>query len=204
MEKSWVEIKTIYYTYKWSKTRNSFISCYGQACVQPCPGEQGPNTPNCFLGRQMSSLLLYAFLGSFPHFICWAWCPMVWNTSLVCWGHLLQLCLLPAPCAHLASSLVRRSKGQIINICIKEGWPKYWAFRNPTSGYALTGCTTIHCHSLGLVILSSLMQQRFHLSKPWAASFSRRVLWDNLSKALLSWKATSTGFSSSTRWVTWS
>ena len=56
---------------------------------------------------------------SFPRFICWVRCHKVWNTPLVSWGQLSQLCPLPTSCASPAYSLVVRceKKKKTLMLC---------------------------------------------------------------------------------------
>ncbi|PKU32490.1 endogenous retrovirus group k member 25 pol [Limosa lapponica baueri] len=69
---------------------------------------------------------------------------------------------------------------QIIDKDVKENQPKYQALRDTTRDKLPTGFNSIHHHSSQF-----LTQQRVLPSKPWAASFSRRILWETVAKALL-------------------
>ncbi|TRZ26596.1 hypothetical protein HGM15179_000537 [Zosterops borbonicus] len=93
----------------------------------------------------------------------------------------------------------------VINKDIEQSWPQHTPLRD----------TTGDCPQLDAAPLTStlwarpssqfLTQQGVLLSKPWAASFSRSVLWETVSRALLKSKyTTSTAFPASTRQVTWS
>jgi len=58
--------------------------------------------------RHSSECLPFLLLSS--SFYCWVWCHMVWNTPLVSWGQLSQLCPLPAVCGPPAYSLAGQHK----------------------------------------------------------------------------------------------
>ncbi|PKU43084.1 hypothetical protein llap_6600 [Limosa lapponica baueri] len=63
---------------------------------------------------------------------------------------------------------------QIIDENVKENRPHYRALGDTTRDRPPTGFNSIPHHSLGPASSKFLTQQRELLSKPWAASFSRR------------------------------
>lgn len=50
------------------------------------------------LGRQAPSFWKSSLPSSSLTFICWEWCLLVWNISLVSWGKLPWLCVFPTSC----------------------------------------------------------------------------------------------------------
>ncbi|KAJ7414452.1 hypothetical protein BTVI_41054 [Pitangus sulphuratus] len=76
---------------------------------------------------------------------------------------------------------------QIINKDIKEHWAQYRALGNTTCDCQLDTApftTTLWAQPSS----QFLTQQRVHLSKPWAGSFSRRMPCETLSKPLLKYE----------------
>lgn len=83
---------------------------------------------------------------------------------------------------------------RISNKDIKVDVPQHQRPGNTTHDWSPTGFNSIHHHPLG----QFFTQERGHKSKPWAARFSRTVLGETVSKALLhSRHTTSTAFPSS-------
>ncbi|PKU41303.1 hypothetical protein llap_8392 [Limosa lapponica baueri] len=74
---------------------------------------------------------------------------------------------------------------QIIDKDVKENRPQYRALGDTTRDRPPTGLNSIPHHSLGPASSQFLTQRTVLPSKPWAASFSRRILWETVSKALL-------------------
>ncbi|PKU26936.1 hypothetical protein llap_22760 [Limosa lapponica baueri] len=74
---------------------------------------------------------------------------------------------------------------QIVDEDVEENRPQYQALGNTTHDRPPAGFTSIHHCSLGLASSQFFTQRRALPSKPWAASFSRRILWETMSKALL-------------------
>ncbi|RMC13421.1 hypothetical protein DUI87_10959 [Hirundo rustica rustica] len=73
----------------------------------------------------------------------------------------------------------------VINKNIEQNWPQHRPLRDTTCAWLPAGCSIVHHHSLGSAIQPFLTQHRVLLSKLWAASLSRSVLWETVSKALL-------------------
>ena len=74
---------------------------------------------------------------------------------------------------------------QIIDKDIKQDWTQNWALGITTCDLLQTGVNSIHHNSLARPPSQFYTQRRVRPSKPWAASFSRRMLWERVSKALL-------------------
>ncbi|RMC13949.1 hypothetical protein DUI87_09033 [Hirundo rustica rustica] len=79
---------------------------------------------------------------------------------------------------------------QIINRGVKDDWAQHGSLGDTRSDWPPTACT-IH-HPLGLVFQTFLNTVKTALAKLWAASFSRRMLWETVSKVLLESRQTQT------------
>ena len=113
------KIKT---AHKQNKIRNSFTTLHCQAAVHPSPGQQGPITCSCDLGRPMPSVQMFPFSFS-PQLYTQTMTPFgVGHLSLVRWGQLSQLWHLSDSCAPPASSLVGWGERQ----------KRPWLWINPT------------------------------------------------------------------------
>ncbi|RMC15380.1 hypothetical protein DUI87_07571 [Hirundo rustica rustica] len=94
----------------------------------------------------------------------------------------------------------------VINKNIGQNWPQHRPLRDTSGDWpqldAALLTTTLWAQPSSSQFLT---QQKVLLSKPRAASLSRSVLWETVSKAWLKSKyTTSTAFPASARWVTWS
>ena len=72
----------------------------------------------------------------------------------------------------------------VINTDIEEDRPQYCPLKNTTHDSCQLYYSIYH-HILGPDFQPFFTQQRVYLSKPLAASFSWRILWETVSKALL-------------------
>lgn len=135
---------------------------------------------------------------------CRTWHLVTLNTLTLALARSLWRAFLPSSKSTLSPPLVSSANWlrvclipptQIIDKNIKQDWPQYRALRNYTCEQSLFGLYFIHLQFLAQPSIF-FTQPRVHLSKSWAVSFSRRSLWEALSKALLKpRKATSIVFS---------
>ncbi|TRZ26518.1 hypothetical protein HGM15179_000675 [Zosterops borbonicus] len=73
----------------------------------------------------------------------------------------------------------------VVSKNIEQSWPQHKPLGDTTGDWLPAGYSTIHHHLWVQPSSQFLTQQRGLLSNPWAASFSRSVLWETGSKALL-------------------
>lgn len=70
---------------------------------------------------------------SFPSFYCWTQCFMVWDMSLVSWGQLSQLCLLPTPCLFALGFPKQILRGEFQKFLLNNLFEKYSSMESSLS-----------------------------------------------------------------------
>ncbi|TRZ25703.1 hypothetical protein HGM15179_001422 [Zosterops borbonicus] len=73
----------------------------------------------------------------------------------------------------------------VINENTEQSWPQHRPMRDTTGDWPQLDAAPFTTTLWARPSSQFLTQQRVLLSKPWAASFSRRVLWETVSKAWL-------------------
>lgn len=89
----------------------------GKQVLQPSSGVQRIKSNGYF--REYHHAKHCYLPTSLPCFLYWAWCNIVWNTSVVSLGHLSWLCLLPAshvPPTSLTSLAVQKAE-KTLDLC---------------------------------------------------------------------------------------
>lgn len=87
-------------------SRNSFPTSHTQGDVQSSPGKQGSVACTSDLGRQTSSIRITPFPPSSLNFTGWTGHLIAWDTPLISWDQLSQLCPLIISSAPSAFSLM--------------------------------------------------------------------------------------------------